>query len=386
LVLEQSIRRPTPARVVHLTSVHPRNDIRIFLKECRSLAVAGFEVFLVVADGQGAAFVEGVQIIDVGARAGARLGRAALTAARVYAAARGLHADIYHFHDPELLPWGALLRLSGARVVYDAHEHLPEDILTKHYLPSYVRTPLSFLADHGERLAARALSAIVAAYPHIERRFEGVAVPRVSICNYPLPEELQRASNWQERRLQACYIGGISINRGVRELAAAAALCRTQIVLAGPLWDRLTLEQARALPGWQRISYRGVISRAEVADLMGSSRVGIVTFLPTVSHVNAHPNKLFEYMSAGIPVVASDFPSWREIVAATGSGLCVDPRDPAAIAAAIDRLAADPEFAASCGRNGAQAVAREYNWSTQANELVRLYLKLQQQREQTAGL
>lgn len=380
---EWPVRTEAPARVVHLTSVHPRNDIRVFLKECRSAAAAGFEVFLVVADGQGPAFMDGVQIIDVGPRSGGRLGRAVLTGARVYAAARRLRADIYHFHDPELLPWGLLLRARGFRVVYDTHEHLPEDILTKHYLPSFARAPLSFLADHAERLAARGLSAVVAAYPHIERRFEQLTVRRVSICNYPLPEELQRAGSWQERRLQACYIGGISVNRGVRELVAAAALCRTQIVLAGPLWDRLTLDQVQALPGWERIEYRGVIPRTEVAELLGSSRVGIITFLPTISHVNAHPNKLFEYMSAGVPVVASDFPQWREIVAATGSGLCVDPRDPAAIAAAVDRLAEDEQLGARCGRNGARAVADQFNWSTQACKLLELYRGLQPRRKQS---
>jgi glycosyltransferase involved in cell wall biosynthesis len=345
---------------VHFTSVHPRNDIRVFLKECRSLATAGFEVFLVVADGRGSAVVDGVHIIDAGARSGGRLGRAVMTTARVYAAARRLRADIYHFHDPELLPWGLLLRLSGACVVYDTHEHLPEDILTKHYLPLSLRRVLSVVAGRGELLAARGLSAVVAAYPHIESRFRRLSVPSLSVCNYPLPEELQGSATWQQRRLQACYIGGISVNRGVRELAAAAALCRTHLVLAGPLWDRLTLAQARDLPGWDRLTYRGVIARTEVAEVMGCSRVGIVTFLPTVSHVNAHPNKLFEYMSAGIPVVASDFPLWREIVAATGSGLCVDPRDPAAIAAAIDRLAEDLEFGAECGRKGARAVAGEF--------------------------
>jgi hypothetical protein len=202
------------------------------------------------------------------------------------------------------------------------------------------------------------------------------------VCNYPLAEELKRSVPWRDREMQACYIGGVSVNRGVRELAAAAALCRTRIVVAGPLWDGLTVDAAAGLPGWERVSYRGVISRTEVANLMGRSRVGIVTFLPTVSHVNAHPNKLFEYMSAGIPVVASDFPVWREIVAATGSGLCVDPGDPLAIAAAIDRLAEDEEFAAACGRSGVLAVAGEFNWSTQARKLLELYRQIQSRPKQ----
>jgi glycosyltransferase involved in cell wall biosynthesis len=195
--------------------------------------------------------------------------------------------------------------------------------------------------------------------------------------------ELLQTTAWSERKRQACYIGGISVARGVRELALAATQCATRVVLAGPLWDGLTAAQAAALPGWKQIDYRGVISRPAVAELMGQSRAGVVTFLATPSHRNSLPNKLFEYMSAGLPVVASDFPPWREIVAATGSGLCVDPSNPAAIAEAIDRLTADADIGAECGRNGARAVAGEFNWSTQAGKLVHLYQQLQRQRKRT---
>lgn len=376
-------RARASVRVAHLTSVHARNDVRIFLKECRSLAVAGFEVFLIVADGHGAAVVDGVQIVDVGASSGGRAGRALLTAARVFAAARHLRADICHFHDPELLPWGLLLRLSGARVVYDAHEHVPHDILTKHYLSAPLRRPLSLVVGRCELLAARGLNAVVAANPQILERFSRLKTPSAGIYNFPVAEEFAQADSWSGRQLQACYIGGISVNRGVREIVAAATHCRTRIVLAGPLLDGLTAEQATALPGWSQVSYRGVIPRDEVASVMGRSRVGIVTFLPVVNHVNALPNKLFEYMSAGLPVVASDFPLWRQIVTDTGSGLCVDPRDPVAIARAVDRLAEDAEFGAACGRNGAQAVAGEFKWSTQAAKLTSLYQRLQQQRGQS---
>jgi glycosyltransferase involved in cell wall biosynthesis len=367
-------------RVVHLTSVHARTDVRIFLKECRSLAAAGFEVFLIVADGEGPALMGGVHIVDVGVRSGRRAGRALLTAARLFAAAQRLRADICHFHDPELLPWGLLLRLSGAKVVYDAHEHLAHDILTKHYLrlPTALLRPLSLIVGRCELLGARGLSAIVAATPEILERFRKLPVLSAGIYNFPLTEELLHTGSWDTRPLQACYIGGISVNRGVREIVAAARRCRTRLVLAGPLWDGLTVDQAAALPGWGHISYRGVISRDQVAEVMGCSRVGIVTFLPVVNHVNALPNKLFEYMSAGIPVVASDFPLWRRIVTETESGLCVDPCDPDAIAEAVDRLAGDTQFGAACGRNGARAVAAEFNWPAQAAKLVHLYHDLQQ--------
>jgi glycosyltransferase involved in cell wall biosynthesis len=217
---------------------------------------------------------------------------------------------------------------------------------------------------------------VVAATPAILSRFSGRARVSVGVYNFPLEHELRRAGPWGHRQPQACYVGGVSISRGVRELIMAAQFAQSKIVIAGPLWDGLTEEKLAGIPGWDRVSYVGSLGRQAVGELMAASRVGLVTFLPTRYHVDSMPNKLFEYMSAGIPVVASNFPLWRTVVEQTGSGLCIDPTDPQAIAAAIDRLAENDDFAARCGRNGMQAVTENYNWNAQASKLIALYGQL----------
>jgi glycosyltransferase involved in cell wall biosynthesis len=363
-------------KVVHMTSVHARDDVRILLKECASLQAAGHDVGLLVADGQGDGSMRGVRITDVGLRKPRRLARALRTGANMYVAARRQRADVYHLHDPELLPWALLLRIAGHRVVYDAHEHLADDILGKPYLSTWMMRVLLATAAPSELFMARRMSAVVAATPAILERFAGRARISIGVYNFPLEHELMRDGAWGERKAQACYVGGVSISRGITELIMAAKFARTRIVIAGPLWDGLTVERLSSIPGWNSVLYVRSLGRQAVGELMASSRVGVVTFLPTRNHVDSMPNKLFEYMSAGIPVVASNFPLWKSVIEQTGSGLCIDPTDPKAIAAAIDTLAADDELAARCGRNGVRAVTETFNWNGQASKLVALYGQL----------
>jgi glycosyltransferase involved in cell wall biosynthesis len=91
------------------------------------------------------------------------------------------------------------------------------------------------------------------------------------------------------------------------------------------------------------------------------------------NHIDAQPNKMFEYMSAGLPLIASDFPLWREIVEGNDCGVCVDPADPAAIAEAIDRLVENPDLARRMGENGQRAVHERYNWAIEEKKLLALY-------------
>ena len=120
----------------------------------------------------------------------------------------------------------------------------------------------------------------------------------------------------------------------------------------------------------------GHLDRDGIGRLLAASRAGLVTLHPTVNHLDALPVKMFEYMAAGIPVIASDFPLWRGIVDGAGCGLCVDPRDPAAIAAAIDYLAGHPEIARRMGENGRAAVHARYNWRTESTKLIAFYAQL----------
>ena len=128
-------------KVCHMTSAHEEEDIRIFRKECVSLAEAGYDVYLVE---RGDSYDKnGVHIVGVGEIPTSRLKRMTEGAKMVYQAARALDADIYHFHDPELLPYGLKLKKAGKKVIFDSHEMYTEQIREKPYLPHWFARLLS---------------------------------------------------------------------------------------------------------------------------------------------------------------------------------------------------------------------------------------------------
>lgn len=362
-------------RIVHLTTVHSRYDIRIFHKECMSLA-RHWDTHLIVADGKGDETVSGVNLHDVGKSTG-RLARMAFAPWRVYRRARYLAASIYHFHDPELIPVGLLLRWHGAHVIYDAHEDLPRQILDKYWLPRWSRRIAARLFERLEDFAARRFSAVVGATPHITERFRHVGARAENINNFPLPGELEAPGDApaiaerDERTL--CYIGGISAVRGIRELIMALPAARATLLLAGPFENANLEAELRAMPQWKHVRYYGVVDRQGVRDIMARSRLGAVLFHPSPNHVNALPNKMFEYMSAGIPVLASDFPLWRSIIDICNAGRCVDPNQPEAIATAINEMFADEIRLAQYGLAGRKAVETQYNWSFEKLKLYHVY-------------
>jgi len=363
-----------------MTSVHDPNDTRIAQKECATLASEGYDVVL-VAPGQPERLPPGVRHHAI-KRPSNRLQRFTKTIYEVYRAARRERADVYHFHDPELIGVGLAMRLSGARVVFDVHEDVPRDIETKPWVPPPLRPVVSGVASIVLRVAERCFSAIVPATPTIASGFTHPKV--VVVRNYPRLEDLvsdEQKVPFAQRPMTALYLGSISVLRGVEQSIEAMADARipqdARLVLAGPFESNELRMAMTRIAGWERVDYLGTVPRATIPSLLASARMGLVLFQPAPNHDHAMPTKFFEYMAAGLPVVASrTLEAYRGIVERHDCGVLVDPTNVEEIAAAMTRLFSDPLEAAAMGARGREAVFGRYEWANEARNLLGLYREL----------
>lgn len=360
-------------KICHISTIHQRYDVRIFLKQLRSLSEE-YEVSLIVADGKGDENVDGIRIYDIGLRNKSRLKRATEDRDKAFKKALELDCALYQVHDPELIPLAVNLKRNGKIIIFDAHEDLPKQLKSKPYLHPFFGRLFSAAFSLYEKMYAWRFDAILTATPSIQEKFLKLNPNSFNINNYPVISEFRQEPQWDKKQDEICYVGGISAIRGIQYvIKALPATAEVRLNLAGEFSNTELKNELQKEAGWKQVKEHGFVSRASLKEIFSRSKAGLVTFLPLPNHLDAQPNKMFEYMSAGIPVIASDFPLWREVVDSNNCGICVNPESPAEIAAAIGFIISNPEKAEEFGMNGLKAVRNKYNWQVESDKLLGVY-------------
>jgi glycosyltransferase involved in cell wall biosynthesis len=365
-------------KVVHLTTVHQPNDVRIFQKEAVTLAASGYQVTLIACADESSER-SGVTLRAL-RKPRNRLERMTRTAIRAFRAALNERGDLYHFHDPELIPVGLLLRACGKRVVYDVHEETANDVFDKPYLPRWAKPFVRAAVEAIERTSIHFFNAIVATRTSIATKYP--AARTVLIRNVPKVDELLAGADipFGSRPRAAMYVGGLADFNGVEQMIRAMGELPPEsdirLLLGGRPLSAPDDARFRSLPGSERVEFLGWLDREGLRRAFANARVGLVVYQPTPNILRSEPTKFFEVLSAGLPLIVSDLPHWRQFVEEHDCGLAVAPDDPKAIGRAIATLVNDPERAEAMGKRGRALVVGEYNWEAESEKLLALYRRL----------
>lgn len=370
-------------KAVHLTSVHYRYDTRIFLKECCSLSSGGNDVSLIVADGQGDEVRDGIRIYDVGSSRN-RFWRILVSSFKVVRRAGRLRAGIYHLHDPELLLYVYLLRLKGRKVIFDMHENLPKQILSKIYL----RPPFNRLLSAGVSLFQRVVLKsipVVFAEESYSQDFRGVK-KSTTVLNFPVLSKITSIKAKPSLVFTIGYMGEISQERGANLILDIVRQLRSEgenihVLFVGPVREEVSESTVYTLATQERwATFTGRVTPEEAWDKISGCSAGAAVLYPSPNFIDSYPTKLFEYMALGLPVIVSDFPINRKIVEASGCGMLVNPGNDAEVTRAIRFLYENRSESENMGRKGRNFVTEHFNWDAEFQKLLSLYNEITQER------
>ncbi len=354
-------------KIVHVAYGHRPDDIRIFQKECCSLAKCGHQVFYVTSNRNGKVLngkYNNVQITTICLPYKNIKKSFFFYIKELKKILISLSADIYHFHEDSLLSVLLYMKRQGKYVIYDMHEDAPRQVQPRIYnkygsfLGRYIIKLLEIHEDYGIKKA----DYIITATPYIEKRCKKLTTNVSCIANFPIIHNNESvAKPFEEREKIVCYTGEISDTNGIFNMIEAMQQVNGNLYLTGSLSKELR-DKLMKYNSWEKVCEPGYVDRKDIKKILQKSMVGLVLNLPVGNVVEDSPNKLFEYMEAGLPVIASDFPLWKEIVEKNGCGICVNPSKPEEIADAINRIFSSPKWAEEMGKNGRKLVQEKYNW------------------------
>lgn len=367
-------------RVCHLTSLHPPFDVRIFHKECVSLAEAGFDVRL-VAPIEHRTVKNNVIVVPVELPHN-KIWRMISAQFNMLVVALHQRATVYHFHDPELLPCGVMLKMFGKKVIYDVHENMHVSIMSKRWIPKPFRRIVSAIYKVIEWFSILFFDHLILAEESYLKYYQHAK--STVVLNYPLPSATQPKPRTYGNPFKFVYVGAVEVERGALEMVELIGHLNTNgyestIDIVGKIWDKSLkvkmLKMARQYNIENKVNIVGKVDFEQVEQYIDNAQIGLAMLYPIPNYYESLPTKIFEYMQRGLPVVLSNFPLYKQYVEESETGICVDVQSHCITTQVIEMLD-NVSRLSEYGQNGVRAVAEKYNWNTQADKLISAYKDL----------
>ena len=363
--------------VCHVSSVHTTYDVRIFEKECSSLAANGYETHLVISGENDVR--NGVFIHGIGKCPSNRLRRMLFYSKKAGRKALSINADLYHLHDPELLPLVRNFKKAGKKVIFDCHENILDQISEKKYIPTMIRDGMGNRIRGYLREYLTEPDAIITVDPLMVEKYSSLNPIVEVIGNYPLVVDVQDIDIKTPEAPYICFAGGILDQWNHEVVIKAAAACGLRYVICG-VADEDYLNKLQQMPEWRYVDYRGRLSHEEALYLLRNAIAGVALLEPSRNTNDLKGTlgntKFFEIMYSQIPVICTDFESWSRIVSEESCGYCVTPHDEKKVERIIKDILHDPKKGREKGRKGYEAVCRTYNWKSEEKKLLNLYERI----------
>jgi len=363
-------------KICILTTVHLLFDTRIFHKEAKTLVKVGYKVTLIAQHDKNE-ILDGIKIIALHEPKNRFMRIFGLTWRTLFLALRQ-RADIYHFHDSELIFVGVLLRLLGKKVIYDVHEDVPKHILNKEWIGNVsIRKIAAFVMNIIEQIGVSFFNRIMVATQDIAKKFPKNKT--IILRNFPilqLIDDNAMPANFIKNKPVIIYAGGLTRIRGIKEIVQAMEYIgeSAELWLLGK-WESEKFErECKELKGWKYTRYFGFKKLNKVYDLMRRADIGLHIVYTIERHIIGLPVKVFEYMACSLPVIISDSPYWKKIFGECA--LFANTYDSKDIAKKILYLLDKPNEAKELGKKGRKLIEKKFNWEAESKKLLEMYSNL----------
>jgi|TARA_B100001964_G_C14224340_1_gene596891 glycosyltransferase involved in cell wall biosynthesis len=360
-------------KICIFTSVHPWNDVRIFYKQATSLAKRySVELHAPAEFDKKTINKLTVRGLPLWENKRHRVKTFFILLKRIWTS----EADIFHFHDPELIVHGLILKIfRRKKVIFDVHENTIQLIKDRSWISYIYKKPLSLFYLGLEKLAPILFDKIILA----EESYRSF-IPNNSevILNFPLVSHILKD---QKKQTDAIYVGGVLKERGAFELLKIANYVVDEIPtflmkIVGPVGNTLLYELKKYIKInnlKNNVIITGAIDHSLAMEEVKKAKIGLAILHPIGNYLNSLPTKLFEYMCYGLPFIASDFEYWKRFFNGEKAGYFVPYDNTQYSADKIITLLTDDHLRNQLGVTGKELVKEEYEWLTEEKKLFTIY-------------